>query len=80
MDEVVLTTGGRKHYLCRVVDWAVFWLDVLVQSWRYKNMAKRQLLKEQGRTPRVIVTGKLEFGAVAKKDLKPPVANLTTPA
>lgn len=71
LDEVVLTIGGRKHYLWRAVDQDGFVLDVLVQSRRDTKAAKRllrKLLKKQGRAPRVLVTDKLKSYA-AKREL-----------
>lgn len=41
LDEVVLTIGGRKHYLWRAVDQDGFVLDLLVQSRRDTKAAKR---------------------------------------
>lgn len=54
LDEVVLTVGGRKHYLWRAVDQDGFVLDALLQSRRATKAAKRllrKLLKKQGRAP-----------------------------
>jgi putative transposase len=51
-------------------------LDVLVQSRRDKQAAKRllrKLLKKQGRPPRVMVTDKLASYPAAKKELMPGV-------
>ncbi|MFD1625982.1 IS6 family transposase [Azospirillum griseum] len=76
LDEVVLTIGGRKHYLWRAVDQDGFVLDVLVQSRRDTKAAKRllrKLLKKQGRAPRVLVTDKLKSYAAAKRAIMPGV-------
>jgi putative transposase len=57
LDEVCLMIRGTKHWLWRAVV-----LDVLVQSRRDKQAAKRllrKLLKKQCRTPRVMITDKL---------------------
>jgi len=46
-------------------------LDALVQSRRDRHAAKRlmrKLLKEHGRSPRVLLTGKLKSYAAANRD------------
>jgi len=67
LDEVVISIGGKKHWLCRAVDQDGFVLDVLVQSRRNTKAAKRlmrKLLKGQGNSPRVMFTDKLRsYGA-----------------
>jgi putative transposase len=67
MDEVVLTIGGKKHYLWRAVAQDGNVLDILVQSRRNKKAAKRffrKLLKGLKYVPRGIVTDKLKsYGA-----------------
>ena len=76
LDEVVLTIGGRKHYLWRAVDQDGFVLDALVQSRRDTKAAKRllrKLLKQQGRAPRVLITDKLKSYAAAKRTIMPGV-------
>ncbi len=76
LDEVVLTIGGKHHYLWRAVDRDGFVLDVLVQSRRDKAAAKRllrKLLKAQGRAPQVMVTDKLKSYAAAKREIMPGV-------
>ena len=72
LDEVVVTINGKKHWLWRAVDQHGAVLDVLVQSRRDKNAAKRlmrKLLKKQGRPPRVLITDKLKSYAAANKEL-----------
>ena len=57
--QVCLMIGGQKHWLWRAVDQDGVVLDVLVQSRRNKQAAKRllrKLLKRQARVPRVIIT------------------------
>jgi putative transposase len=74
LDEVVISIAGKKHWLWRAVDQAGFVLDVLVQSLRDKNAAKRlfrKLLKKQGRAPRVLVTDKLKSYTAAKREIMP---------
>lgn len=41
LDEVVISIGGKKHWLWRAVDQEGFVLDVLVQSHRNTKAAKR---------------------------------------
>ncbi len=62
LDEVVWKIAGVTHWLWRAVDQRGVVLDVLVQSRRDKQAAKRllrKLLKRQGRAPRVMITDKL---------------------
>src|SRR5208282_1160401 len=76
LDEVVITIAGTKHWLWRAVDQEGFVLDVLVQSRRDKNAAKRlfrKLLKKQGRAPRVLITDKLRSYGAAKREIMPGV-------
>jgi putative transposase len=59
LDEVFLTIKGERHYLWRSVDQDGHVLDILVQSRRNKNAAKkffRKLLKGLTYVPRVIIT------------------------
>jgi len=72
MDEVVLPMRGKKHYLWRAVDQHGNVLDILVQSRRNKQAAKRffrKLLKVLEYVPRVIITDKLASYGAAKKEL-----------
>ncbi len=72
----MITIVGKKHGLWRAVDQDGFVLDVLVQSRRDKQAAKRllrKLLKKQGRPPRVMITDKLASYPAAKKELMPQV-------
>ncbi len=76
LDEVVITIAGKKHWLWRAVDQNGIVLDVLVQSRRDKQAAKRllrKLLKKQMRPPRVLITDKLASYPAAKKELMPGV-------
>src|ERR671913_428817 len=76
LDAVCLMIGGQKHWLWRAVDQDGVVLDVLVQSRRDKNAAKRllrKLLKRQMRPPRVMVTDKLASYGAARKELMPGV-------
>jgi len=74
--QVVISFAGKKHWLWRAVDQDGFVLDVLVQSRRDKEAAKRlfrKLLKKQGRAPRVLITDKLRSYAAAKREIMPGV-------
>src|SRR5687768_6709249 len=76
LDEVVITIAGKKHWLWRAVDQDGLVLDVLVQSRRDKQAAKRllrKLLKKQGRPPRVLITDKLASYPAAKREVMPSV-------
>src|SRR4051812_20929000 len=76
LDEVCLMIRGTKHWLWRAVDQDGFVLDVLVQSRRDKQAAKRllrKLLKKQCRTPRVLITDKLASYSAAKGEVMPSV-------
>src|SRR5215216_783995 len=68
LDEVCLMIAGQKHWLWRAVDQDGFVLDVLVQSRRDKQAAKRQL-----RMPRVMITDKLASYSAAKGEVMPSV-------
>ena len=73
LDEVVISVAGKKHDLWRALDQDGFALDVLVQSRRDTKAAKRllrELLKRQGRAPRVLITDKLKSYAASKRALK----------
>jgi transposase-like protein len=68
LDEVYLKINGKTHDLWRVVDQDGNVLDILVQSRRNKQAAKkffRKLLKGLEYVPRVIITDKLASYAAA---------------
>jgi putative transposase len=76
LDEVFLTINGKRHYLWRAVDQDGHVLDILVQSRRNKQAAKkffRKLLKGLRYVPRVIVTDKLKSYSAVKQELVPGV-------
>jgi putative transposase len=76
IDEVFLTINGERHYLWRAVDQDDNVLDILVQSWRNKQGAKkffRKLLKSLRYIPRVIITDKLKSYGAAKREILPGV-------
>jgi putative transposase len=76
LDEVFLTIHGERHYLWRAVDQDGNVLDILVQSRRNKQAAKkffRKLLKGLTYVPRVIITDKLKSYGAAKREILPGV-------
>ena len=76
LDEVFITMHGERHYLWRAVDQDGNILDILVQSRRNKQAAKkffRKLLKGLTYVPRVIITDKLKSYAAAKREILPGV-------
>jgi putative transposase len=83
LDEVVVKIAGVTHWLWRAVDQTGMVLDVLVQSRRNKDAAKRllrKLLKRQCRTPRVMITDKLASYGAAKREVMPSVEHRSTKA
>jgi len=76
LDEVFLTIQGKRHYLWRAVDQDDNVLDILVQSRRNKQAAKkffRKLLKGLLYVPRVIIPNKLKSYSAAKREMLPGV-------
>jgi putative transposase len=76
LDEVFVTINGKRHYLWRAVDQDDNVLDILVQSRRNKQAAKkffRKLLKGLRYVPRVIITDKLKSYGAAKREILPGV-------
>ncbi|KAB1108144.1 IS6 family transposase [Neorhizobium galegae] len=76
LDEVVISIGGRKHWLWRAVDQDGYVLDEIVQTRRDTKAAKRllvRLLKKQGLSPKRIITDKLRSYGAAKRDVMPGV-------
>jgi putative transposase len=76
LDEVYLTIKGKIHYLWRAVDQHGHVLDILVQSRRNRQAAKRffrKLLKGLQYSPRVLITDKLKSYAAAKREIMPGV-------
>lgn len=61
LDEVVITTGGVKHWLWRAADADGDVLDILIQPRRNAKAAKRFLARLIARfgAPRVAITDKL---------------------
>ncbi|AGB73873.1 putative IS6 family transposase (plasmid) [Rhizobium tropici CIAT 899] len=76
LDEVVISIGGRKHWLWRAVDQDGYVLDEIVQTRRDTKAAKRlliRLMKKQGLSPKRIVTDKLRSYGAARRDVMPAV-------
>src|SRR6516225_9853323 len=76
LDEVFLTIQGKRRYLWRAVDQDDNVLDLLVQSRRNKQAAKkffRTLLKGLQYVPRVVITDKLKSYGAAKREILPGV-------
>jgi putative transposase len=79
LDEVFLKINGQLHYLWRAVDQDGDVLDILVQSRRNKEAAKkffRKLLKRLRYVPRALITDKLKSYRAAKAELMPSVEHL----
>ena len=74
LDELVVTIGGRKHWLWRAVNQDGYVLDEVVQTHRNTKAAKRllcRLMKSQGCLPKRIVTDKLRsYCGTAAADAK----------
>lgn len=76
LDEVVVTIGGRKHWVWRAVDQDGYVLDEIVQSRHNTKAAKRlliRLMKQQGCLPKRIVTDKLRSYGAARRRVMPSV-------
>jgi len=72
MDEMCLFMKGKKQWLWQAVDQDGFELDILLQSRKNKQAAKRffkTLLKGLCYAPRAILTDKLQSYGAAKKRL-----------
>jgi putative transposase len=73
-DKVYLKINGKLHYLWRAVDQDGQVLDILLQTRRDKQAAKRffkKLLKGLRYVPRVVVIAKLRRYGAALKELLP---------
>jgi len=76
LDEMVISIGGRKHWLWRAVDQYGYVLDEIVQSRRDTKAARRlqiRLLKKQGRPPKRVITDKLRSYGAAKREVMPAI-------
>lgn len=78
LDEVFLMINGKLRYLWRAVDQDGEVLDILVQSQRNRQAAKkffRKLLETLQYVRRAIITDKLRSYAAAKAEVIPSVAH-----
>ncbi|MFC8014157.1 IS6 family transposase [Streptomyces cinereoruber] len=76
LDEVFVKINGERRYLWRAVDQDGNVLDILVQSRRDKDAARRffrKLLKKTRSVPRVIVTDKPRSYGAAHREVMPSV-------
>lgn len=76
LDEVVISIGGRKHWLWRAVDQDGYVLDEIVQAGLDTRAARRllvRLLRKQGLAPKRIITDKLRSYGAARRDVMPGV-------
>ncbi|MFD7379859.1 IS6 family transposase [Streptomyces mirabilis] len=76
LDEVFVKINGERKYLWRAVDQDGNVLDILVQSRRDKDAARRffrKLMKKTRSVPRVIVTDKLRSHGAAHREVMPSV-------
>ena len=80
LDELFVKIQGRQQYLWRAVDEDGDVLDILVQSRRDRQAAKRffrKLLKRQGCEPRRLITDKLRSYSAAHRTVMPSVIHST---
>ncbi|MFD7409390.1 IS6 family transposase [Streptomyces sp. NPDC059866] len=78
LDEVFVKINGKRKYLWRAVDQDGNVLDILVQSRRDKDAARRffrRLMKKTRSVPRVIVTDKLRSCGAAHREVMPSVGH-----
>jgi putative transposase len=76
---VFIKINSQLHYLWRAADQDDDVLDILVQSRRNKEAAKkffRKLLKRLRYVPRALITDKLKSYRAAKAELMPSVEHL----
>ncbi len=76
MTRLIITIGGRRHYLWRAVDQDGDVLNILVQKHRNKRAAKRFLrkrLKGLRYAPRRMVIDELRGYGVVRKEVLPDV-------
>ena len=80
VDEMFVRIGGRLRYLYRAVDQDGDVINILVQKRRDKRAAVRffrRLLKQQGHSPRRLVTDKLGSYRAASREVMPDVVHDT---
>jgi putative transposase len=82
LDEVVVTIGGKQHWLWRAVDQDGCILDEIVQTRRDTEAAKRlltRLLRKQGYPPRRMITDKLGSRSCQPSSIARTRASITGP-
>ncbi len=80
LDEVFVTTQGRRQYLWRAVDQDGDALDIFVQKRRDQRAAERffrKLMEGQGAAPRWMVTDKLKSYSAARRTTMHSVVHVT---
>jgi putative transposase len=80
LDEVVISIGGKKHWLWRAVDQDGRVLDEIVQARRNTKAAKRllkRLLKKQGLAPKRMITDKLGSYSAARRQIMSHIKHLS---
>ena len=79
MDELtIITVQGQRRYLWRAVDQDDNVLDILIQKRKDKQAAKRffrKMLKEQGQSPRRMITDNLKSYGAARREVMPSVVH-----
>ena len=76
LDEVFLAINGKQYYLWRAVDQGGNVLDILVQSRRNKQAARklfRRLLTDLAYVPRVLIIDKRASYSAARREVLPSV-------
>jgi putative transposase len=79
VDEMFIRINGKQHYLWRAVDQEGDTIDILVQSRRDSQAAKRffRKLLKRGELPQRLVTDKLGSYRVAHREMMPSVPHET---
>ncbi len=79
MDELtIITVQGQRRYLWRAVDQDDDVIDILIQKHKDKQAAKRffrKMLKEQGQSPRRMITDKRKSYGAARREIMPSVVH-----
>ncbi len=79
MDELsIITVQGERRYLWRAVDQDNNVIDILIQKRADKQAAQRffrKMVKEQGQSPRRMITDKLKSYGAARREVMPSVAH-----
>jgi putative transposase len=79
MDEMtIITVQGERRYLWRAVDQDDHVIDILIQSRKDKQAARRffhKMLQEQGQSPRWMITDKLRSYGASRREVMPSVVH-----